>query len=276
MSHREIEFAKREIIEVREATLLEAVITTTKQAIRSLQSSVFWIIIFIGIIACFWSGPFGTLESLPAGIRLIYWGVIILTTCIIAAWMQTLMFAQNWLTLSKISCVSLVFGLLASGIVISISLSVLLPIQEYPGHFELFLSSFPANTLIFLCVSFILRSLSNTEKEVVHERPALFKRLKTYPHAQKIISLSAQDHYVEVTSNLGSEMCLMRLSDAIEEMEPEKGFQIHRSHWVAKSAVVKLEAQGAAGQVELTDGRRLSVSQSQFTKFKQYLANDKS
>lgn len=276
VSHRKVEFAKREINEVREGILVEAIITITKRAISSLQSSVFWIINLVVVVICFLSGPFGTLEALPAGFRLIYWGAIVLTTSILALWIHTLIRTQNWFAFSKISFVSVVFGLLVSAIVIIISLSLLLPIERYPGHVELFSYSFPTATVTFLFSIFIVRSLSNAEKEIVQERPAIFKRLEKYSHAQKIISLSAQDHYVEVTTNLGSELCLLRLSDAIAEIEPENGFQIHRSHWVAKSAVVKLEAQGAAGQVELTDGRRLSVSQSQFTKFKQYLANDKS
>ncbi len=61
---------------------------------------------------------------------------------------------------------------------------------------------------------------------------------------------------------MGAELCLMRLNDAIAEAAPEEGLQIHRSHWVAKSAVEGLETKGGSGQVRLVDGRILSVSQS--------------
>ena len=44
-----------------------------------------------------------------------------------------------------------------------------------------------------------------------------------------ILSLSAQDHYVEVTTDLGKELCFMRLEDAILEVAPEKGFRTHKS-----------------------------------------------
>ena len=85
------------------------------------------------------------------------------------------------------------------------------------------------------------------------------------------MSLSAQDHYVEVTTELGAELCLLRLSDAIAQTTPEDGFQIHRSHWIAKSAIVELKTKGSTGHVRLTDGRTLNVSQSRLAEFKDYL-----
>ena len=85
------------------------------------------------------------------------------------------------------------------------------------------------------------------------------------------MSLSAQDHYVEVTTELGAELCLLRLSDAIAQTAPEDGFQIHRSHWIAKSAIVEPKTKGSTGHVRLTDGRTLNVSQSRLADFKDYL-----
>jgi DNA-binding LytR/AlgR family response regulator len=46
----------------------------------------------------------------------------------------------------------------------------------------------------------------------------------------RLIALSVSDHYVEVLTDGGRSLVLMRLSDAIAETGPVKGLQIHRSH----------------------------------------------
>ena len=78
--------------------------------------------------------------------------------------------------------------------------------------------------------------------------------------AGQIVSLSMQDHYVEVTSEKSKELILLRLSDAIDELDGLEGMQIHRSHWVALSHVCRVEKAGHRSEVHLTDGRVLPVS----------------
>ena len=242
-----------------------------KATVRSLQDATFWMINLGVIIVCFLSGPFGTLEALPNGFRLIYWGSIVVTANLLAVWMNALIRARHWIELSKISAASIVFGLLVAGLVILISLSLLQPIQKYPGHIDLLSYSFPSAAVIFFLSALARRSKSMPSKEISQKRSPLLNRLGKYPNAEKILSLSAQDHYVEITTELGAELCLLRLGDAIAETAPEEGFQIHRSHWVAKSAIVELTTKGSVGQVRLIDGRVLTVSQSRLADFKNYL-----
>lgn len=133
--------------------------------------------------------------------------------------------------------------------------------------------SFPSAAIIFF-LSVVLsrpRIIASETEPIIAKRPDLFSRLEKHADAQRILSLCAQDHYVEVTTEKGSELCLMRLNDAISEAEPEEGLQIHRSHWVAKSAVEKLEIKGSSWQVRLTDGRVLIVSQSRLKELKAFL-----
>ena len=65
---------------------------------------------------------------------------------------------------------------------------------------------------------------------------------------------------VEVTTSRGRELVLMRLLDAIAEAEGVPGWQIHRSHWVAKAAVVKVHRAEGKVALELSNGLRLPVS----------------
>ncbi|NRA86182.1 MAG: LytTR family transcriptional regulator [Rhizobiales bacterium] len=249
----------------------EIIRLTTRATVNSLRGYTFWVVISGVTVVCFLSGPFGTFEALPNGFRLIYWALIVFTTGLVSLWTHALIRTQQWTALSRIAFVSALFGLIVVGLVILLSLSLLPPIQKYPGHIKLFAYSFPSATIIFMFSVLFSRSDTELADMLENVRPDLFNRLEKHPEARKILSLSAQDHYVEVTTEMGAELCLIRLNDAIAEAAPEEGFQIHRSHWVAKSAVEKLETNGSSGQVLLVDGRILNVSQSRLIEFKAFL-----
>ncbi len=244
---------------------------TTQIAVRSLGHSPFWIINFGAIAVCFLSGPFGTLEALPSGFRLIYWGLIVLVTSMLALWLHTFLRLRDKVSVLVIIAVSMCFGFLVAGIVLVLSLALLQPIDRYPGNIELVSYSFPSAAIIFLLSALVMRSMAVPKLVDQKTRPALLDRLEKFPHAQQILSLSAQDHYVEVTTEIGTELCLMRLSDAIAKVEPIKGFQIHRSHWIAASAIKSIDAKGTATHALLVDGRTLSISQSRLADFKEFL-----
>ena len=249
---------------------MELLRRTTHSFMRRLNNPIFWVI-NIGVISlCFWSGPFGTMDTLPNGMRLIYWGVIVILSSLSGTWLHALIHTQSWFSVDKLLLISIIFGLTITTFVLLFSLSLLIPINIYPGHFPIFVYSFPSATILFFLTTLIFRSEFNLPTEHQHPKPALLKRLEKYPNADSILSLSAQDHYVEITTNLGSELCLMRLEDAILEVAPEKGFKIHRSHWVAQSAIKNLMKQGTTTKVILIDGRKLSVSQARLSDFKAF------
>lgn len=75
-----------------------------------------------------------------------------------------------------------------------------------------------------------------------------------------IISLSMQDHYVEVTTREGRHLILMRMSDAINELTGLKGLRLHRSHWIAAAHVAGQTKTGNRRYAFTSDGRKLPVS----------------
>ena len=74
--------------------------------------------------------------------------------------------------------------------------------------------------------------------------------------------LRMQDHYVEVHTERGMEMVLLRFRDALREVEGAEGMQVHRSHWVARAAVAGVERHGGRVSLRLVDGARVPVSRS--------------
>lgn len=74
----------------------------------------------------------------------------------------------------------------------------------------------------------------------------------------QLIAVSVQENYVEVTTSAGTDLLRMSLAAAMKLIEPGIGLQIHRSHWVAISAVKSVDEQNRA--VELINGQTLPVS----------------
>jgi DNA-binding LytR/AlgR family response regulator len=90
-------------------------------------------------------------------------------------------------------------------------------------------------------------------------QPTILERV---PPAQRgaLIALLVQDHYVEIVTDRGKTLVLMRLADAIKEAAAVPGLQIHRSHWVARDAVVRAHRSDGKIVLELRNGLRLPVS----------------
>ena len=97
----------------------------------------------------------------------------------------------------------------------------------------------------------------------VATRPAsaLLARLPTSKQGD-VHHLRMQDHYVEVHTEKGMEMLLLRFRDALREVEDIEGMQVHRSHWVARAAVEGVERRDGRVTLRLRNGSRVPVSRS--------------
>ncbi|MEO1046502.1 MAG: LytTR family DNA-binding domain-containing protein [Pseudomonadota bacterium] len=91
--------------------------------------------------------------------------------------------------------------------------------------------------------------------------PALMKRLPP-GFAGPVMALNVEDHYVRVHGAERSEMLLMRLGDAMDEMEPLAGMQVHRSWWVADHAVTGAMRLGRNIGLTLANGLHVPVSRA--------------
>lgn len=77
----------------------------------------------------------------------------------------------------------------------------------------------------------------------------------------RIVCLEMQDHYVRVHTDAGSALVLLRLGDAIAEVDSDAGRQVHRSWWVLDEAVERFERVGRTGALTLGNGLKVPVSQ---------------
>lgn len=91
--------------------------------------------------------------------------------------------------------------------------------------------------------------------------PPFFNRLPD-DMGKDLISISINEHYLDVVTGAGATIMRMRFSDAVNELDGFDGTRIHRSHWVAKAHAGPVVRRGSGYQMRLADGRVLPVSRS--------------
>lgn len=72
----------------------------------------------------------------------------------------------------------------------------------------------------------------------------LRERLPPPFRGAEIYAVSAEDHYLRVHTSAGGALVLLRLADALAELDGIEGAQIHRSWWVARAAIVGAHRDG--------------------------------
>lgn len=94
--------------------------------------------------------------------------------------------------------------------------------------------------------------------------PRLLDRLPP-PHREgPVIALQAEDHYLRVHTLSGSTLILLRLSDAIAELEGIEGAQTHRSWWVARAFIERVERGDGRATLHLRQGIAAPVSRNHY------------
>lgn len=217
------------------------------------------------IVLLAFSGPFGTIDLLPFAPRLIYWAVIVvLTYC---SGMLVFFLTSNtsrplWLAAVINGGVN---GVFVSLILLGVNF-LALHANPFDGAYilKMMTYSFGVSVIIFAVLGMLNHPVSVVKPA---QKPALIARLELNKRGA-LVSMTVQDHYVEVTTTKGKSLLLMRLSDAIREAEPTSGLQIHRSHWVALNQIENVRRQGERAIVTLKNGTDLPASRSNLKRLK--------
>ena len=207
------------------------------------------------------SGPFGSFESLSPLPRLVYWTGIVFGTYGLGSALTLLILDP----LDARSRLPLMLQILRGGVILGLAVLVFLWLwslpffraQDGPGHLA------GAGGLAAFVVSWTVLSLRvfypQPAVDGATDQPALLKRLPLDKRGA-LVALTATDHYVEVVTDKGRELVLMRLADAIAETAPVRGMQVHRSHWVALAQVESAERRGDGARLEMRTGMEIPVS----------------
>ena len=85
-------------------------------------------------------------------------------------------------------------------------------------------------------------------------------RLSAKRRGARLIAIEAEDHYVRIHTDQGSELLTMRFSDALMELGQVHGHQLHRSWWAAGDAIEEVRWQRRSGEARLAGGLTAPVS----------------
>lgn len=207
-------------------------------------------------------GPFGTFE-MPLPQRALYWSI-----AFAAGWffVSATILALRRLGILHIDAPVAHYGLAIIAAALPTSVAALFlesVMRPETGQFWLpgvfFYVTVVCLTVGSAVIAFVRARFSEPVEAPVYA--GFFKRLPAHL-GTNLISLSSQDHYVEVTTDLGRELLHMRLGDALEELSGYPGQQIHRSHWIAARAFLGTTRENNRLAVQLSDGRTLPVSRS--------------
>lgn len=212
------------------------------------------------------AGPFGTAEVMHFVPRVVYW--LVLTICSFG--LGSLVGTTVGETLKQAG-VSLWLSVVLAGMAVGIDVTILVMalnwlvfgLSPFDMTYALILAGNVIAVSVVVTVATVLFS-DQTHKDTSMNAAHYPKLLDRFPFDKRggLISITVQDHYVEITTNTGTELVVMRLVDAIAETAPTAGLQVHRSHWVALDAVHSVRRDGAKAIIALNDGRDIPASRT--------------
>ncbi|WP_292040753.1 MULTISPECIES: LytTR family DNA-binding domain-containing protein [unclassified Brevundimonas] len=216
-----------------------------------------------GVFLAF-SGAFGSLQE-PLWIRLIYWVPLIvlggLWSQVCSPLLERLIDTSDrpWLEVILLSLIMSVPVTLTVWIATTLLFWRELPMLQHLPHF------FVPVLLITLILAAINVLASRKNPIATHyvegHPPARFlQRLPLKLKGATLWAIQSEDHYLRLHTSRGSDLILMRLSDALEELDGLEGAQTHRSWWVAKDAVREVARGDGRATLTLVDGTLAPVS----------------
>ena len=163
-----------------------------------------------------------------------------------------------------------------------------------PKFWFFYLNSAIPGTLVFAFINFLFErilglgrfrykisageslSLSNegttaTANTETISLPRFMERLPEEIKKGTLICVSAQEHYIMVTTSTGKELIRYSFNEASKDLNDYSGLRTHRSHWVATEAIEDLIRLGSSYNVQLQNGLSIPVSRTYLVNVRQYL-----
>lgn len=212
------------------------------------------------------SGAFGT-DQIPIVRRIAYWLVLILSGTFLAFGIAGFLARRTPLGDHPVW--------LSAGIIVSVSL-VQTPVV-WLTHLVILNQAVTLNNMLAIgvatvCITsgltLVAMMVRNDQPPVTHaslpdaEPPAFLARIPPKLRGGDLYAVEAQDHYLRLHTSKGQDLILMRLGDAVAELEGLEGAQTHRSWWVAREALVEAERGDGRATLTLKDGSQVPVSRA--------------
>jgi hypothetical protein len=228
-------------------------------------------------------GPFGT-YSLPDGFRIAYWVVsgvigyaIFRPLGVVGGWMgERLAMHPIIATGAALAIAALPMTLIIASVIWRFDLAAAL---RWGGLSSLYFQVWLLGFLVHGFFQFLFSRMPETAPVPAPSSPKDGQGTLT-PEAQPLarledrlppgfgplLALKGEDHYVRAIGAAREELILIRLRDAIAELGDAPGLQVHRSWWVARDGVARVNRQNRAMTLTLTNGLEVPVARDQMAR----------
>lgn len=220
-----------------------------------------WIVLFciwaLVTVICGAVGPFGTFDVLNFPARLGYWALLVGVSVIGSQLPLTL--ENQSVTLHIVVWVGFILGL--SALILGVNAAL------FADWWSLrkFLQMLVYVTLIVFAVHvfFWLIHFARPVSQTPDVDPQI-RFLRRVPISVRgpLVRIEAQDHYLNVITTKGAALILMRMSEAVDELQGTEGIVVHRSHWIAVPQVQAHKREKSRDLLTMSDGTDVPVSRS--------------
>jgi len=211
---------------------------------------------FLAVVEAFGSG------RIPFIPRLGYWVFLVLAGWLWGAFVSRFFFRSPFGSIGpwvRIGLASLTLSIPFSAVV-GVTSTLMLG-----SHFEL--ADIPSLIGAVLTISVAMTALNvlvdRQSVTTASATPAKFlERLPLKLRGADVWAVEAEDHYLRLHTSKGQDLILMRLADAVSELEGIEGAQVHRSWWVARDAIADAKRGDGRATLTLKDGVEVPVSRT--------------
>jgi DNA-binding LytR/AlgR family response regulator len=217
--------------------------------------------IVAGVFMAF-SGAFGS-GDMAIGSRLAYWVILmILGTLWGSAVAHFLLKPQD--REGRWARAVLTAIVMAAPFTVVVALANRMMLGEERGNSE-FVSLFVVVAAICMAMV-VLNILVESRRILVAQAPPpppkFLERLPLKLRGAEMWAVEAEDHYLRLHTSKGQDLILLRLADAVAELEGIEGMQVHRSWWVARDAITGAKRGDGRATLTLKDGAQVPVSRT--------------
>lgn len=237
-------------------------------------------------------GAFGTGPA-PALLRLAYWIAVILPGSLIGMAIQEIM--RGWGALShnrwaEIVVVALLISLPHSFMVIVASALFFGIAAITPGLVFDFWIAVLVVSLVLTAINYLAAGEAAAAPPVIPPAPPLAEpaapaapgagtdappalpplpelvaeKLPARLRQARVIAIEAEDHYLRIHTEAGSDLVLMRMTDACALLGEAAGLRVHRSWWVARGAIEARARRSGKLELALVGGLVVPVSRTMY------------
>ncbi|WP_068877913.1 MULTISPECIES: LytTR family DNA-binding domain-containing protein [unclassified Phenylobacterium] len=210
------------------------------------------------------SGAFGTGDA-PLSTRLAYWMGLMLVGYVWGAFLARQFFRNGRLRTGKLWLDAVIAALVMSApftVVVWFASSRAFDTRIPLARMWMLFGPVLLVSLALTAINLLLEARRAPETQAAPRPPKFLDRLPLKLRGAEIWAVEAEDHYLRLHTSKGQDLILLRLADAIAELEGVEGAQVHRSWWVAREAITDARRGDGRAVLTLKGGAEVPVSRT--------------